>query len=151
LFTQNALTYTILLLTGLTWILLYRTAIGIWIRGVGENPAAADAMGINVTLVRYVCVVVGGAFAGLGGAFLTLGHLNMYVDNVTGGRGWMALALVIFGRWNPIYVFLGACLFGFVDMVQLRAQNLGLRVPVQLLLMLPYVLTIFVLLVVGRH
>lgn len=151
LFSQNALTYLILLITAITWVVLFRTKLGLRIKGVGENPAAADAMGVDVISIRYVCVIVGGGLSGLGGAFLTLGHLNMYVDNISAGRGWMALALVIFARWNPGWALAGACLFGFVDMVQLRAQNLGIDVPVQLLLMLPYVLTILALLVVGRR
>jgi len=151
LFKQNILLYIILLSVFICSYTLYRTSFGLKIRGVGENPAAADAMGVNVIAIRYLCVILGGGLAGLGGSFMTLGYLNMYVDNITGGRGWIAVALVIFGRWDPIKALWGALLFGFVDAFQLRIQGLGAQIPVQLLFMLPYILTIAVLLGVGRR
>lgn len=151
LFQQNALVYIIFLSALICTYVLYRTSFGLSVRGVGENPAAADSMGVNVNAIRYLCVIFGGMLTGLGGSFMTLGHLHMYVDNITAGRGWIAIALVIFGRWDPVKALWGALLFGFVDALQLRIQGLGIEIPVHLLFMLPYILTIVVLLSVARR
>ena len=144
LFEQNILVYLTFLLVPVCAYILYKTYPGIKLRAVGEKPEAADTMGVNVFLTRYICVIVGGMFAGLGGTFLSM-DLGMFIDNMTAGRGFIALAAVIFGRWNPRGVMVAAFLFGLADAFQMRLQALGFQVPHELLLMLPYVLTVIVL------
>ncbi|MGD9199820.1 MAG: ABC transporter permease, partial [Desulfobacterales bacterium] len=125
LFTQYSLTYIAWLLVPALSILLYKTTIGLKIRTVGENPVVADTVGVNVTLTRTLCLVAGGALMGIGGAFLTLAHQNMFLIDVVGGRGWVAIAMVIFGNWNPLKATIGALIFGFLDGLQLRLQSIG--------------------------
>ena len=151
LFTQYSLTYIAWLLVPAMSILLYKTKIGLKIRTVGENPVVADTVGVNVTLTRMLCLVVGGAFMGVGGAFLTLAHQNMFLIDVIGGRGWVAIAMVIFGNWDPVKGTIGALIFGFLDGLQLRLQNVGLVIPFHIFLMIPYLLTIVALIGVSRR
>jgi simple sugar transport system permease protein len=150
-FNQNVLGYLAFALVPLAALVMYRTTWGLRLRGVGEDPRAADAMGVNVFRVRYLALAWGGLLAGLGGAFLTLGYLGTYNDNLTAGRGWIAIALVYFGQWNPYRVLAGALLFGGVNALQLRLQAQGATLPFQFMLMLPYVLTILVLLGISRE
>lgn len=151
LFQQTLLVYLALLLVPLSWFIMFRTTWGLKVRAVGEHPRAADSLGVNVGRVRYAAVLTNGALAGLGGAFLCLGQLNLFVDGLTAGRGFIALAAVIFGKWNPFGALAAALLFGAADALQFRLQTLGTDIPYRLLLMLPYVLTIVALVgVVGR-
>jgi simple sugar transport system permease protein len=150
LFTQYSLTYIVWLLVPIMSILLYRTKIGLKIRTVGENPIVADTVGVNVLLVRTLCLVAGGALMGIGGAFLTLAHQNMFLIDVVGGRGWVAIAMVIFGNWNPYKGAIGALIFGFLDGLQLRLQGLGIAISFHIFLMIPYLLTIVALISVSR-
>jgi simple sugar transport system permease protein len=150
LFTQYSLTYIAWLLVPIISILLYRTKIGLKIRTVGENPVVADTVGVNVLLVRTLCLVAGGALMGIGGAFLTLAHQNMFLIDVIGGRGWVAIAMVIFGNWDPLKGAVGALIFGFLDGLQLRLQGMGIAVSFHLFLMIPYLLTIVALISVSR-
>ncbi|MBW2444203.1 MAG: ABC transporter permease [Deltaproteobacteria bacterium] len=150
LFTQYSLTYIAWLLIPILAILLYRTKVGLKIRTVGENPVVADTVGVNVLLTRTLCVVAGGALMGIGGAFLTLAHQNMFLIDVIGGRGWVAIAMVIFGNWDPFKGALGALIFGFLDGLQLRLQGVGVAVSFHLFLMIPYLLTIVALISVSR-
>lgn len=149
LFQQNILVYLAFLLVPVSALVLFRTTLGLKITAVGENPRAADALGVNVYAIRYLCVVLDGIMAGLGGTFLTLGYMNMFTDWITAGRGWIAISLVIFGRWNPYGALGGALLFGGVNALQLRFQMVGVAVPYQFALMLPYLLTIIVLVSVS--
>ena len=151
LFTQYTLTYVAWLMVPALSILLYRTTIGLKIRTVGENPVVADTVGVNVTLTRTLCLVAGGALMGIGGAFLTLAHQNMFLIDVIGGRGWVAIAMVIFGNWNPLKATIGALIFGFLDGLQLRLQSVGVVLSFHLFLMIPYLLTIFALIGVSRR
>ena len=151
LFTQYSLTYIAWLLVPAVSILLYKTKIGLKIRTVGENPVVADTVGVNVTLTRTLCLVAGGAFMGIGGAFLTLAHQNMFLIDVIGGRGWVAIAMVIFGNWDPVKGTIGALIFGFLDGLQLRLQSVGLVIPFHVFLMVPYLLTIVALIGVSRR
>jgi len=151
LFTQYSLTYVAWLLVPIMSILLYRTKIGLKIRTVGENPLAADTIGVNVNLTRTLCLVFGGALMGIGGAFLTLAHQNMFLIDVIGGRGWVAIAMVIFGNWDPVKGTLGALIFGFLDGLQLRLQGLGFDISLHIFLMIPYLLTIIALIGVSRR
>jgi len=152
LFQQNVIVYlTFFLFVPLTTILLFKTSFGLNLRAVGEYPLAADTMGVHVYRTRYICVMIGGLFAGLGGAFMTLAQLNMFTENLTAGRGFIALAAVIFGRWHPVGAMVATLLFGIADALQLRLQGLGVNVPYQFLLMLPYVLTIVALVGVVKR
>lgn len=150
LFTHDWLVYISYLLVPALWLFLYRTRPGLHMRSVGENPAAADAMGINVVGVRYLYTVVGGMLAGAGGAYLSLAYAPTWLENMTGGRGWIAVALVIFAGWNPLAALAGSYLFGGVDALGLRIQAVGTVVPSFFLSMLPYIFTILVLLAGGR-
>jgi len=145
LFQQDAMVYLSYLIVPIAWWVLYKTYLGLAIRSVGESPATAESLGISVTKVRYGCVLFGGAMAGLGGAYLSLAYTTMWIEQMSGGRGWITLALVIFAGWNPARAVLGAYLFGGADALQLRIQAVGLEIPTYFLMMLPYVLTITIL------
>ncbi len=121
------------------------------LRGIGESPASAHAIGYPVIGIRYLAVLFGGAMAGLGGAYLALAYTPLWVEAMTAGRGWIALALVVFGTWRPGRVMLGAYLFGGITIVQFHVQAIGIDLPPQVLSMLPYLATIVVLVLISRH
>jgi ABC-type uncharacterized transport system permease subunit len=147
MFRQDILTYAVYLLVPLAWFFLYRTRFGLDLRATGENPQTADAMGVNVSAVRYTYTVLGGALVGLGGAHLSLAYTPGWAENITGGRGWIVIALVIFAMWNPARAVLGALLFGGINAIQFRLQAAGAHIPAAYLNMLPYLATIVVLVV----
>ena len=150
LFGHNPLVYVSLaLFAGVQWF-LYRTRAGLVLRAVGESPQSAHAIGYPVIAIRYAAVVFGGACAGLGGAYLAVAYTPSWVEGMTAGRGWIALALVVFATWKPSRVIVGAYLFGSVTLAQFQAQAAGVAVPSQLLAMLPYVATIVVLAIISR-
>lgn len=152
LFQQLPVVYVAFALAPVAWFVLYRTELGLKIRAVGEHPLAAETLGVNVRGIRYLAVLICGFLTGLAGTFLSLGLLNIFLDNMTAGRGWIALAVVIFGRWQPFGIVGAALFFGFADAFQLRLQALGFNVPYQFLLMIPYVLTMIALIsAVGRR
>ncbi|MDY0094449.1 MAG: ABC transporter permease [Candidatus Vecturithrix sp.] len=152
LFQQNILVYlTFFAMVPLSTAILFKTTFGLNLRAVGEYPLAADTVGIHVDATRYVCVVIGGLFSGLGGAFMTLAQLNMFTENLTAGRGFIAIAAVIFGRWHPLGAMIATLLFGIADALQLRLQGLGVNVPYQFLLMLPYIFTILAMVGVVKR
>jgi len=144
-FDQDVLVYGLYLLVPLAWWYLYKTRPGLYLRAVGENPQTADAMGIRVGANRYAYTALGGALAGLGGAHLSLAYTKGWTENITGGRGWIAVALVIFATWDPLRAVIGAPLFGGINAVQFRMQAAGTTIPAALLNMLPYLATIAVL------
>jgi ABC-type uncharacterized transport system permease subunit len=144
LFTQDPLVYATFVLVPVLWYFIYRTRPGLNLRAIGENPATADAMGVGVASRRYLYTLIGGALAGVGGAYLSLGYTPTWVEGMTAGRGWIAVGLVVFGTWDPLRVMAGAYLFGFVDGFQLRAQGLGSTIPSFFLNMLPYLFTVVV-------
>jgi ABC-type uncharacterized transport system permease subunit len=148
LFQQDPMVFGMYLLVPLAWYFIYRTRPGLHLRAVGENPATADAMGINVTRTRYVYTILGGMLIGLGGAHLSLAYTPGWTENLTGGRGWIAVALVIFATWDPFRALIGAVLFGGVNAVQFRLQAAGTTIPAAFLGMLPYLFTILVLVVI---
>jgi simple sugar transport system permease protein len=150
LFKQNAMVYGALLLVPLAAFILYKTHFGLKVRAAGENPEAPDNVGVSVPGLRYICLMIGGMMACVGGAFLTLGHINLFVEEMTAGRGWIAIACVVFGRWDPYRALGGALLFGAMDALQLRFQAAGVALPFQILSMLPYVATILALMSVSR-
>jgi general nucleoside transport system permease protein len=127
------------------WFILFRTTWGLKIRAVGEHPHAADTLGISVARVRYLSLVFTGAMAGLAGAFLSIGTLNTFQENMTGGRGFIAYTAIVFGKWQPVGVFLGTLLFGAADALQLRMQTKGLPIPYQFMVALPYLVTMIIL------
>lgn len=133
----------------LGWVVLFKTRYGLRLRMVGENPKAASAVGLNVRLLKYSGVLICGALAGYGGAFLSLDQLNMFVRGMTAGRGYIAVAINILGRYNPASIVWCALLFGFCDAVQIYLQGQG--IPAQLIQMLPYVVTLVVLAVGVKH
>jgi ABC-type uncharacterized transport system permease subunit len=151
LFQHNALVYLSFMLVPLAWFFIFRTTSGLKLRSVGENPSAADAAGINVFKLRYIYVVVGGMLAGAGGAYLSLAYAPTWLENMTAGRGWITVALVIFAMWNPWRAVLGAYLFGGVDALGFRLQAMGIEIPAFFLKMLPYLFTIAVLIIVTRQ
>jgi ABC-type uncharacterized transport system permease subunit len=145
LFQQNVLVYALYALVPLMAYVMYRTRPGLHLRAVGEDPSTADAMGVNVFALRYLCTFLGGVLAGLGGAFLSLAYAPSWIENMTGGRGWIAVALVIFAAWDPVRAMMGAVLFGGVEALQFRLQAMGVQFSYFFLQMLPYIFTIVVL------
>jgi simple sugar transport system permease protein len=150
LFGQDAFVYVSILLAAGIWWFLYRTRAGLVLRAVGDNHTSAHALGYPVLTVRLLAVLFGGGCAGLGGAYLPLAYTPFFVTGMTAGRGWIALALVVFASWRPIRLIGGAYLFGGVTILQLHAQALGLGVPSQLMSSLPYLATVIVLVLISR-
>jgi ABC-type uncharacterized transport system permease subunit len=151
---QYLLTYiTFLGIVPLAWWVLYRTNFGLKIRAVGENPEAADAAGINVYAVRYTALAIGGGLMAAGGAFQALAQVGSFTHAIVSGRGWVAIAIVIFGNWNPRRVMWGALIFGGTFALQLRLQAMGLQLPIpyEAFLALPYIVTIIALVIAGRN
>ena len=142
LFQHNILVYFTVILVFVAGFVLYRTKFGLKLRSVGEHPRAADTAGINVYRFRYIGVLLSGAAAGMAGAYLMLGQVGIFRDTIVSGRGFIALAIVIFGRWNPYKAALAALVFGAADALQLSLQIFNFNVPPQVLLSLPYVLTV---------
>lgn len=149
LFNQHVLTYIALGMVLLIHLFLYNSKYGLSLRAIGDNPRAVDMKGVNVTLYQFLGVVFGGMMAGMGGSFLTLASAGLYSPGIVAGRGWIALAIVILGNWKPVKIMFAALFFGFLDTFQLQVQGIGVEFPYQILVSLPYVLTIVVL-VYGR-
>ncbi|WP_374335162.1 ABC transporter permease [Leeia sp.] len=151
LFKQTPMVYlAFLLFAAISW-LLYRSKAGLVLRAVGESPESAHAIGYAVIRIRYMATLFGGACCGVAGAYLALAYTPMWVENMTAGAGWIALALTVFATWRPLRVLLGAYLFGGVTILQFHAQGLGVAIPSQLLSMLPYLATIVVLVLISRN
>ncbi len=150
LFQQDALAYLTLILVPVFGIVLFRTTFGLKVKAVGENPKAADTLGINVYRTRYLCVILGGALAGLAGAYLPLALTGIFFEGMTVGRGFIAVAIVYFGKWSPYRTLVGGLVFGGAFALQIKFQALGVAIPYQFLLMLPYILTVVVLVIVSR-
>ncbi|WP_165669563.1 ABC transporter permease [Metapseudomonas otitidis] len=150
LFSQDLMVYLSFVLFALIAWALLKSRIGLVLQAVGENPDAASAMGLPVLRVRTLAVLFGGAMAGMAGAYLSLAYTPMWAENMTAGRGWIALALVVFASWRVFRVLLGAYLFGLASILHLVAQGVGLAIPANLLAMLPYVATILVLVMLSR-
>lgn len=151
LFGQDILVYaSFAIVAGVAWVLT-RTRVGLIIRATGDNHHSAHSLGYNVIAVRYACLAFGGACAGLAGAYLSLVYTPQWIENMTAGRGWIALALVVFATWMPRRVMIGAYLFGTVWIMGLYAQAIGLGIAPQLLASLPYLVTIAALVVISRN
>lgn len=151
LFQQDPLVYISYLLVPALWWFLFKTRQGLNLRAIGERPEAADAMGLDVSRLRYIYVIVGGCLAGVGGGAISLATNPGWSEQMTAGRGWIAVALVIFAGWNPLRAAFGAYLFGGVDAAQFRLQSVGVDISPYLLNMLPYLFTILTLVIATRE
>ena len=156
LFAHNALVYVALLLVAAVWFLLYRTRLGLRLRAVGENPNMVDAAGLSVIRLRYLALTLNGVLCGLAGAYLVLAQSAAFSPNMTAGRGYMALAAMIFGRWKPVPALAACLLFGFLDTIAVRLQGVKLphvgELPVQAIQALPYLFTVVLLAAfIGRN
>jgi simple sugar transport system permease protein len=152
LFNQTAITYLAMLSVPATWLALYRTRWGLNLRTVGENPRAADTAGVSVWSMRIQALVLSGALMGLGGAYLTIAQYNAFTFGVISGRGWVCIALVVFGQWMPWRCAGGVLLFAMIEALQLRLQaNNTLNIPYEIFLMLPFVMTILAMALVSRN
>jgi simple sugar transport system permease protein len=145
LFSHNPLVYLALLMVPASWFILFKTPWGLKVRAVGTHPRAADTMGTNVARVRYQALALGGAMAGLAGAYLSLCQAKMFADDIVAGRGFIAVALVYFGRWHPGWILAGSLLFSLAQSFQLTIQVMGIKFPYEFAVMLPYVMVILVL------
>lgn len=151
LFKQDLIFYmSLVLLVGVSWF-LFKSRTGLILRAVGDNHGSAHALGISVARTRYLAVMFGGACSGLAGAYMSLVYTTQWIENMTAGRGWIALALVVFASWRPNRVLIGAYLFGAVGIAQLHIQALGFKIPSQFLSALPYLATIIVLVIISRN
>ncbi len=150
LFRQNGLVYFSVLLSLVLWYFLYRTQRGLELRAVGENPMAADSLGVNIVRARYWTAILGGALIGLAGAYLPMVYTGTFTEAMTRGRGWLAIALTFFGGWSPLTILTGSLFFAGVEVLAFRAQVIGLAVPYQYLLMVPYLATILIMVLTFR-
>jgi len=145
LFKQNILVYVSVLLSILLWYILFRTNLGLRLRSVGENPKAADSLGINVNRYRYLTSIIGGMLIGLAGAYLPMVYTGTFTDLMVKGRGWLAIALTFFGGWSPLPILFGSLFFAGVEVLSFQMQVGGSVIPYQFLIMLPYIATIIVM------
>lgn len=145
LFQHNIFVYLAFLFAIIFGFILYKTTWGLKIRGAGENPQACDAAGINVNRMRYLCVILSGVMAGFGGASLTLGYIGLYDRGIAGGRGWIAIIVVILSRWSPYRAILGSLIFGLGYSIASNLIGIGVGVPYYFLLMLPYIIALIVI------
>lgn len=150
LFQQDAMVYATFILSFVLWWFLYRTDPGMRLRAVGENPRAADSLGINVSANRMWTATLGSALMAIGGAYIPMVYTGTYTEGIVAGRGWLAIALTFFGGWRPQYIVAGAAFFAGMDVLALRAQVGGLGIPHQFISMLPYVATLFVMVFAFR-
>ncbi len=146
-FDQSPFFYMAVALAILAWFILKYTSVGIKIRSAGENPKATETQGINVSIIRYWCVIIGGAFSGMAGANLSISYSKSWIEGMTAGRGWIVIALTIFSLWSPVRAIIGAFLFGGIFVLQYLLQPIG--IPPSFLAMLPYLATLGVLLIIG--
>jgi len=144
-FRQNILVYIAFALVPVAWFILNKTTLGLKIRAVGENPEAADSLGVSISRIRYFTIILGGTLSGVAGASMSIALLNVFQQNMTSGLGFIAVALVYFGAWRPWGVLAGALLFSLVNSLQLWIQVLGIPIPSDIAIMMPYILTILVL------
>jgi ABC-type uncharacterized transport system permease subunit len=144
-FSHTILTYFAFLMVPVMWFFLYKTKYGLEIRCLGENPRAVDVKGVNITRLQYLAVIAGGMLGGLGGAYLTVGAVGIFVPNISAGRGWLAIVIAIAGNWRPFPILLATMAFSLLDAFQLQAQALGVQFPYQILLALPYALAIILM------
>ena len=150
-FSHNIIVYLAFLFVPVAWYILQKTSWGLEVRACGTYPRAADSMGINVNRIRYEALAVGGALAGLAGAYLSVCQIKMFSDELIAGRGFIAVALVYFGHWKPVRIMLGALLFSFTQTIQYNVQGLGINIPYEFFVMLPYVVVVVVLAFTSKN
>lgn len=150
-FSHNLMVYLAFLFVPVAWYILFKTSWGLKVRAVGTHPRAADSMGINVNRTRYEALALGGALAGLAGAYLSVCQVKMFSDELIAGRGFIAVALVYFGHWHPVKIMGGALLFSFAQTIQYNVQGLGIELPYEFFVMLPYVVVVVVLAFTSRN
>lgn len=147
----NMFTYLAFILVALAYYVLYKTPFGLRIRAVGEHPRAADTLGVNVYMMRYICVILSGILGAIGGAALSIGSISLFKEGMVAGKGFIALAAVIFGKWHPVGAALACLFFGLADAIQTLSMSIGLNVPNEFLFALPYILTMLAVTgLVGR-
>ncbi|ASJ76791.1 ABC transporter permease [Granulosicoccus antarcticus] len=151
LFSHDIMLYAGIATTLFVWWVLNHSKLGLIIRAVGESPKAASAIGYPVILIRFLAIAFGGAMAGLGGAYLTLAYTPLWAEGLVAGRGWIVIALVVFGMWQPLRIAIGAYLFGAVSLLELFIQGQGFAIPSQLMSAMPYIITIIILAVMSRN
>jgi simple sugar transport system permease protein len=151
LFNQNILVYVSILLSIFLWYFLFKTSYGLELRSVGENPMAADSLGVNVVRSRYLTSMIGGMLMGLAGVYLPMVYTGTFTADMVRGRGWIAIALTFFGGWSPIPIFFGSLFFAAIDVLASQAQVGGIAIPYQFLQMLPFIATILVMMVSFRR
>lgn len=149
-FQHNILVYLSYIMVFVTWFILEKTMFGLKIKAVGENPRAADSKGISVSKMRYAAILLGGLYAGAAGAFMSTAYMNMFTEAIISGRGFIAVSVVIFARFMPVKAMWGALMFGFATALQMRLQALGINIANQLMLMLPYIMTIIALIAASK-
>lgn len=151
LFSHDPMLYLGIVMIFLVWWLLSHSKLGLIIRAVGESPDAASAIGYPVILIRFLAILFGGAMAGIGGAYLVLSYTPLWAEGLVAGRGWIVVALVVFGMWRPLRIALGAYLFGAVSLLELFIQGMGFSIPSQLMSAMPYIVTIVILVIMSRN
>ena len=151
LFSHDPVVYIGIVAVLITWWVLSYSKLGLIIRAVGESPQAASAIGYPVIAIRFTAIAFGGAMSGIGGAYLTLGYTPLWAEGLVAGRGWIVVALVVFGMWRPIRIALGAYLFGAVSLLELFIQGQGFAIPSQFMSALPYIITIVILAFISRN
>lgn len=150
-FRQYSLFYLALIIVPIAAFVIYKTNFGLKVSAVGQNPKAADTAGVNVFRTRYVCLLIAGALAGIAGAWFSLAQTNQFLPQMTAGRGWVCIALVIFGTWDPFKILGGALIFGGIDGLSITVESMGIAFPTRVLDMLPYIFTIVILVMAVRR
>jgi ABC-type uncharacterized transport system permease subunit len=149
-FQQDAMVYITIILVFLLHYMLYHTHYGLALRSVGENPRAADALGVNVFMMRHLYTILGSTLMGLAGAYLVVAFTGTYTDTIVSGRGWISIAIALFGKWSPIPVWIGALIFAGIEVLVYTLQSMGVNIPYQILLMLPFIVTLLILIYTSR-
>lgn len=151
LFSHNIIVYFGLVMVLVVAFIMNRTSVGLKIISVGEHPKAADCLGVNVIATRYITTIISGALMGIAGAYLSIAQTNAFGENMTGGKGFIAMAVVILGKWNPYGILAGALIFGGANSLQMTLQNIGVQVPSNIIMMLPYVATVLAVVAVSKN
>ena len=151
IFEQNIIVYCALILTGVLWVVVYKTSLGFKITAVGDHPKAADSLGINVFQMQYIATLFSGVLMGIAGSFLSIAQSSSFGEEMTSGRGFIAMAVVILGKWNPLGILGGAVLFGAASALQMVFQTMGTAVPTNIIMMFPYVATVLAVLLVSNN
>ena len=151
LFNHNIIVYFGLVMVALLWFIINKTSLGLKLIAVGQHPKAADSLGIKVIKLRYLATIFSGVMIGIAGAYLSIAQSNAFAENMTSGRGFIAMAVVILGKWNPIGILAGALVFGGANSLQMSIQNLGITIPRNLVLMIPYIVTVLAVIAVSKN